>query len=1441
MPSEIQPSSPITPAPRRPAPPRSARRIGSARAIALTAIAATVLLAAVVFSALDAYMSSQRFTARIQNAVITILERATGGRVEIQSLRWSVLHLRIHVDNLTIHGLEDRNGATPDPIPYFHVDSLDIDAKILSFLRPRIALSRLALQHPVFHLIVLPDGSTNQPHPSISSRSSFSPQTLFDLAVDHTQVQNGLILINNHAVPWSLAAGKLGLLIRFVPTSPSVSNSPHDQASPHYQASLAINDFTFRLQNAAQSHSALFLDADLTPQSARITHLEWNTATSKLLIDGILNNYAHPVWSAQIQGQVNLHEVGAVTGYDPLRHGTADVNLHAAGSADGEFSFIGHLAVQHGAFFAPWLDLKDVALDTHVQLDNQQISLTQFTSDIHGDGHINGRMLLTDWLTPTPPAPLPVVQFKAQPLHWYSLHHRQIRPAVLPRRIPPPRPRPLQALIDAQIVDLNTPMILAATATRNYADIGFTAEATGPVRATWHGAGIALDVHGDLTFHPEHHPRPGAIPVHGFVKADYLGDHERLDFQQADLFTPGTQIHAAGIMTLLPDDLQSSMHGTVTASNLQEFDRLIYVVNYTFPNSSASTICGPSFSTQSILPIHLVGNAYFHGNFTGSLMEPRISGHVDAGSFYLQKNGFGPRPIAHPVRVTPGSVSTLPWDSLHGDVVYTSPQIDVQHAVLAHGNTLLHADVQVRPVLVAKDTYAFTPRTGLTASMRVDNAAIADLEAFLGTPYPATGTLSANAHVHGTVSNLVGSGLVTLAHARIDGQPVDSASSTLSVSGHQIQSSSIVAQTASGQLTGNVSYDYLSHAIAGSFTGSQFDLAQIPSLQTQRAAIGGIGNFQLQLAGTTQTPIVTGSTVVNNITLNQQPLGQLHADARLNGQIVALTAQAQLLQTHLNLGGQVDLTPGLPARLQMNFSDFDIHSILQLYARSDISGTSAIRGQAQLNGPLLDPRHLQGEANLDRFSATLDGIPLSTYHPVHASLQDGLLRLYPVHIRGTDTDLKLQGTVQLFGTQTLRAHAEGAINAALIKTFDNDLTATGHLDFLVDARGTWQHPHLAGTVHVKSTNVVVRDLTNGLTDMNGELSFDQDRLVIHQLTGSTGGGQLNFTGFANFGQGLFVDVAADAKAIRIRYPQGVISTADLHLHLNGAPDSLLLRGNVQLTHFAISQNVDLTALAAASQSVSAPPDPTSFLHKVHLDVLIASTPQLGFQNSFASLAGDVNFHVRGTLANPSLLGRVDITQGKATFAGTQYTLQRGDVVFSNPVSIEPEVNLQASARVRDYDIIIGLTGPASKLQVNYRSEPPLSQSDVLALLTLGRTNEEAAMYGEQEQANSNPDSEALLGGALNAAVSNRVQQLFGVASVRVDPNFVGVLGQSTARVTVEQQVGRDITLVFATNVNTTAQQLLQAEYDITRNLAIIAVRDEADVFSLYFQIRGKHR
>jgi translocation and assembly module TamB len=280
---------------------------------------------------------------------------------------------------------------------------------------------------------------------------------------------------------------------------------------------------------------------------------------------------------------------------------------------------------------------------------------------------------------------------------------------------------------------------------------------------------------------------------------------------------------------------------------------------------------------------------------------------------------------------------------------------------------------------------------------------------------------------------------------------------------------------------------------------------------------------------------------------------------------------------------------------------------------------------------------------------------------------------------------------------------------------------------------------------------------------------------------------------------------------------------------------------VLITRFGVGPDVDFAAFSSAG-GVSAPTDPNAASNKIRLDVHVTSSPQLDFQNTYAKLAGTVDLTVRGTVAQPTILGRIQITDGSATFAGTKYELQRGNIYFSNPVRIDPTIDLDATARVETYDITVGLQGTLSNLKPTYRSEPPLSEADIFALLALGRTEEEAQLYQEQQvQQGANPTSSALLGGALNATVSNRVGKLFGGGSVKIDPAFVGTLGNSTARITVQQQLSRQLSVTYATNVNSTAQQLLQAQYDLTPNASIVVTRDESGVFSVVYKIRRRYR
>jgi translocation and assembly module TamB len=109
------------------------------------------------------------------------------------------------------------------------------------------------------------------------------------------------------------------------------------------------------------------------------------------------------------------------------------------------------------------------------------------------------------------------------------------------------------------------------------------------------------------------------------------------------------------------------------------------------------------------------------------------------------------------------------------------------------------------------------------------------------------------------------------------------------------------------------------------------------------------------------------------------------------------------------------------------------------------------------------------------------------------------------------------------------------------------------------------------------------------------------------------------------------------------------------------------------------------------------------------------------------------------------------------------------------------------------------------------------------------------------QAGSDPTTNALLGGALNATVSNRVGKLFGGATVKIDPSFVGTLGNSAARITVTEPIAKQITLVFATNVNQSAQELIQVQYRLNQSNSIVATRDENGVFSVVYKLRKRYR
>jgi translocation and assembly module TamB len=1379
-----------------------------------------VLIAIAAIIGLFYWASSAAFEDAMRERVIAGLEKATGGRVEIRAFHWDLLHLRLEADGLTIHGLEAANEA-----PYAHVERLRLQVAILELFSyrfsPRVILREAEITQPEFHLIVYPDGSTNQPHPRhpIQSKKP-AMDTLFDAEIGRLAIEQGTLHIADAVVPLDLQAQDTSIQLNWVPDT-NTSTTPHSitattpKINPvgSYKIQVSLGELAFAQGKLPPPASRLDASLTLFHDSAQLDSLRLTALDQTLTMRGTLSSFEHPVWQTQLSGQADLRVIAPYTSFLYTRSGVVTLNSTITGKG-AQFNATGDLASNAIHYQDPVVDAQTAAFSARFRADTKQLLVSDVRTHLPEGGEVDGEFQFDNWLDRTPT--------KAAQQELRRLHKTWPIPTGTVRA-------------DIKGVSLDTILILLAAPP--YRHLGLDTIVNGPATAKWTSFADDLQVGGQLALTPSATAVAGEVPVQGTVDGMFHADTGSVKVASMDVKLPRSRVQGEGSLGVYPITRASEMNLVFQSSDLSEFDGVLRTLDLTQGNRIGA----------SALPVALKGQAQFRGQLNSSWLTPRVEGRLTATDIGIQMPDSNPGPNPDP-KAAP---SFLHWDSVDVDGLYTPASIVVHHGVLHRGTASLtlqgHLDAADPDYKIGDTEDEFSGQSVLSLKATAQAFPLSDLLPIAGLQAPIQGKLSAQLDIEGQLNNLTGSGGVDVDKATLYGESIEHVHAAGSVTGQTLKIASFTAQQSSsakgGQVTASGSYDLHRKVFQIDARGSAIDLGNIQGLKQAGATIGGKLGFTAAGNGSIQDPHLQAHATFSNMNVAGEPVADLLLSATSNQHSVSYDLSSHQPTGDFTAHGDTSLTSGYLTHASLNFSKFDIGALFKLFHVTGINGQSNLEGTANISGPLTHPEKIRGEAKLNELAVVVEGVHLASKGPIHATMIEGVARLDPVEITGEDTDIRVHGSMAIAGKRQLDLQADGSVNLRLAETLDPDLIAAGVTSFQMEAHGPLTDPILQGKVEFKNASLALQDFPNGLSQIQGTLEFIQNRLEVRSLTAMSGGGQLNVGGYLGFQHGLYADLSATGKAIRIRYPQGISSLADASLRLQGPQNNLLLSGNVLVTRFAINSDLDIASLTSQTggvQPIVAPDAPSNHLR---LDVHLTSAPQLNFQNAYAKLAGDVDLHLRGTLASPSLLGRISLTQGSASVGGTKYELQRGDINFNNPVRIQPNIDIDATARVEDYDITLGLHGSSDKPRLTYRSEPPLPEADIVALLALGHTQGEESSYGQQQQqaAGDNPTTDALLGGALNATVSNRVQRLFGTGAVKVDPNFIGSLGNSTARVTVVEQIGNNLTFTYASNVNTTTQQLIQAEIAINRHVSLLLTQDESGIFSAVIKARRRFK
>jgi translocation and assembly module TamB len=1411
----------------------------------------------VLVTALLLWAGSSHFENLVRRRLATQIQNATGGRVEIGSFHWRLLHLEAEAGGIVIHGDEQ-----PPDAPYARIERLRVGLSILGLWSPSIVVRDLEVVRPQIHLIFYPDGETNQPHPK-RPRAATHPalEMLFNFQAGRVAVEEGLIDLDNRASwldvqrrdqPLDFRANDVSLVMSYVPASGQSAETYHVETSAK---DLDLTRSGTLRNTVAPVHGVLDASLDLARNAVnlRAMHITGHSrgrADHTLNVSGMLTHFSRPHWQATVNGDVDLALLDPVSGFADAPEGVARVDLAAAGDA-GVFRIDGTVNVRKASYVGAGVKARDVDMDCRVHGDLNELRITSVKVRLGQGGEMEGDILLDHWL---PPSSAPVVMEAAPAKAMAPSAPIRKKQGIRMRAAPlaPAAPQaPHSTLLRETLVDFltngkvnatlkNVPLdtLLAMVSPPPFQRLGVDALLTGPATATWTKGNVGtLAIRTTLTLSPPGQARAGEVPGTGTLDATYTQGDGSVELRALDLSLPASRISAHGRIGAFPATGPTALNVELHTRNLGEFDTALRGLGLSREGKSGT----------AALPVALGGEADFRGSWAGSLESPRLAGDLKATGLDVELPAAGERQTPY----------ILHWDSVTANGSY-----DAQHIAVVSGEARRGAEqIEFNGTLTAGPAASAPPGPGTTkaraaGAMPAFNSnsllhlrahakgmPIGDLMAIAGVDEPVTGTLDAQIAADGPVQKLGGSGWAQLNNGTVHGEPVTMLRAQGSLESQVLKLTAVAAKGPGGEINSAGSYDLRAKRFEVQADSRGIDLSKIDYVHNAASEVKGTLGFHFKASGTSEDPRIEGHGAASGLAFEDQALGALEFTAHSEGRTLEYDVKTGLDSASLGVHGQTELGGDYATEARLQFSQFDIATILRLAHVDGLSAQSALSGVAVVQGSLARPRELHGDLRLDQAPVTVAGVHLHSEGGLHATLAGSRLALDPVHIVGEDTDVRGQGSLALDGDQRLDFAASGSVNLKLMETLDRDLTAGGSSTFQMEAHGPLSDPGLRGRVEFHDGSLALEDLPNGLSQLSGVLEFNKKRLEVRSLTAMTGGGLLSFSGYLAYQNGLYSSLSVTGRSIRIRYPAGVSSLADADLQLQGTPTNLLLSGNILLTRFTVSPDLDIAALAAQASPVQAVAPPDAPSNHIRLDVRIRSSPQLNFQNAYAKLAGEVDLRLRGTVATPSLLGRISVTEGNATIAGTRYELQRGDITFSNPVRIQPAIDLTATARVEDYDITLGLHGTPEKMNITYRSDPPLPEADVVALLALGRTQSEQGLYTQQQQqsAGLNPSTDVLLGGALNATVSSRVQKLFGAGSVKVDPSYLGALGNSTTRITVEEQLGKNVTLMYATNVDTTAQQLLQAEIAINRHVSLVVARDESGVFSMVIRATRRYR
>ncbi len=779
-----------------------------------------------------------------------------------------------------------------------------------------------------------------------------------------------------------------------------------------------------------------------------------------------------------------------------------------------------------------------------------------------------------------------------------------------------------------------------------------------------------------------------AIPLDGAFHLSYDGRSGVASLSNTFVRTPQTRVDINGTA-----GQRFNLRVQVHAGDLREVDSLAAA----FQNTGTQT----SASTASPSSLNLAGAADVEVFLEGSTNDSRIRGQLKGRSL---------------------QVGNTEWRSLELGLQASKSEVSIQNGSLVNAQQG-YINFSFSSAL---SNWHYLPSSPVNVQLVSRGLAIRQLLQVAKLDYPVSGNLSVDVSMHGSQLSPMGNGSVQLAQANVYGQRLKQCSVQFQANGNALTTALNLSMSA-GSAKANLVFYPKNKGYELQLDAPGVKLAQLQPVQDRNLGIDGVLTISARGRGTLDDPQLTATIQIPQLQMRQASISGIKADLNVANQNAQLTLDSEVTQSFVQARGTMELTGEHYVHATLDTKGMPIEGLLALYAPAKTNGPRGIlEVHAAAEGPLSDKTRMQAQVVIPTLKADYQGLQIGNTRPIRVHYANSIVALDPTEIVGTDTSLRLQGQLPLEGNAPVTLSAVGAVDMQLLRFLQPDVQSSGKLLFDVRGSGATANLALQGQLRLQNISMMTTDSPLGLQNLNGILDISNNQVNITQLAGEAGGGQISGRGVIGYRPQLQMNVALQAKNVRIRYQDAIRTVLGGDLNFVGTSNAATLNGRVLIDSLSFTQNFDLASLAGQVQSGAESAPTAGMADKIKLDIAVETSRDLNLASSEVSLQGQANLRVVGTAADPVIVGRTEFTAGDIFLMNKRYQIERGVIAFSNPNRTEPVLNILLTTTINQYNLSLTFLGPLDKMQTSYVSDPPLPTADIINLIARGQTTQQAA-------------------------------------------------------------------------------------------------------------------